>query len=53
MTLMEYEKNRIGRDDRIPYGLDLMDEIERNRRIAMWRKCADEDKMDDYNGLDI
>ncbi len=52
MALMEYEKHKIGRDDRVPYSLDLMDESERNRRIDMWRTCANEDRLDEYNGLD-
>jgi hypothetical protein len=51
MTLMEYERNRIGVDDRVPYVFDLMDEEERNRRIIMWRKHAEEDNMGEYNGL--
>jgi len=51
MTLMEYEKHKIGVDDRVPYTLDLMDEAERERRIIMWKKHADEDTMDEYNGL--
>jgi hypothetical protein len=51
MTLIEYEKHGIGRDDRVPYTLDLMDEKERQRRISMWRKLAVDDKMYEYNGL--
>jgi len=50
-ALMEYERNEIGIDDRIPYTLDLMDKKERNRRIRMWKKLAKQDKMDEYNGL--
>ena len=52
-ALMEYERNKIGVDDRIPYGLDLMDEKEREERIKLWRKCANENKINEYNGLDI
>ena len=52
ITLMEYEKNGIGIDDRVPYTLDLIDPSEQVRRVKMWRHYADEDKMDEYNGLD-
>jgi len=51
-TLMEYERNNIGVDDRIPYGLDLMDDKLREKRIKLWRKLADEGKDTEYNGLD-
>lgn len=50
-TLMEYERNSIGQDERNPYDLDLIDEDERNRRIKLWKKLASEDKLEDYNGL--
>lgn len=50
-TLMEYERHDIGVDDRIPYGLDLMDGKEREKRIQLWRKLADEGKDTEYNGL--
>jgi len=53
MTLMEYERNRLGIDDRVPYALDLMDEEERNRRIKLWRELATQGKDSQYNGLDI
>jgi hypothetical protein len=53
MTLMEYERNKIGVDDRIPYGLDLMDNEERWQRINRWVELAHEDRLDDYNGLDV
>jgi len=50
-ALMEYERNGIGQDERIPYTLDLMDEEERNRRIEMWRRLVREGKDKEYNGL--
>ena len=53
MTLMEYEKNKIGVDDRIPYGLDLMDNEEKWQRINRWVELAHEDRLDDYNGLNV
>jgi len=53
MTLMEYERNKIGIDDRVPYILDLMDEEERNKRIKRWKELASEGKESEYNGLDI
>ena len=51
MALMEYERNGIGIDDRVPYTLDLMDSKERERRIELWRKLASEGKDQEYNGL--
>jgi len=51
-ALMEYEKNGIGIDDRVPYILDLMDEQERNRRILKWKGLVREGKEKEYNGLD-
>ena len=51
MTLMEYERNKIGVDDRVPYVLDLIDEDERNRRIKMWLEHAEKDTISEYNGL--
>jgi len=51
MTLMEYERNKIGTDDRVPYALDLMDENERLRRIKLWRGLAAIGKDKEYNGL--
>lgn len=51
VTLMEYERNGIGVDDRVPYVLDFIDEGERNRRIELWKKLASEDKLEEYNGL--
>ena len=53
MALMEYERNRIGIDDRVPYVLDLMDPQKQAERIKHWKKLAGEDKINDYNGLDI
>lgn len=52
-TLMEYELNGIGVDDRIPYGLDLMNKEEQEKRIKLWRKLADEGKDTEYNGLEV
>ncbi len=52
-ALMEYERNRIGRDDRVPYTLDLMREEQRNRRIALWRKLANKNELDSYNGMNV
>jgi len=50
-ALMEYERCKVGQDDRNPYDLDLMEENERNRRIEMWKKLASEDRLKEYNGL--
>ena len=49
---MEYERNGIGTDDRVPFVLDLMDKKEKNRRLRMWDAFATigQDKL--YNGLD-
>lgn len=52
LALMEYERNGIGKDDRVPYTLDLMDEEQRRHRILIWRNLADKNKLQDYNGLD-
>jgi len=51
MALMEYERNKIGIDDRVPYVLDMMEPQEQKRRIKMWRKLASEGKESEYNGL--
>lgn len=51
-ALMMYEKYEIGKDNRTPYLLDLMDEEERNRRIEMWKKLAKEDRLKEYNGME-
>jgi len=53
IALMEYERNGIGIDDRVPYVLDMMDEGERNKRILRWRTLASNDKISEYNGLDV
>jgi len=50
-TLMVYEKNKIGVDDRCPYHLDLMDDSERLRRVELWKQLASKGKDQDYNGL--
>lgn len=52
MTLMEYERLKIGTDDRVPLALDLMDKKERNRRLRMWDKFAMMGKNKLYDGLD-
>lgn len=52
-ALMEYERCSIGQDDRNPYDLDLMDSKERDKRILKWKELAKQDKLDDYNGLEI
>jgi hypothetical protein len=46
--LMEYERNKIGIDNRVPYTLDMMDEKERERRIELWKKDTE-----NYNGLTV
>ncbi len=51
LALMEYERNSIGIDDRVPYVLDLMDKEERERRIKMWKELASQGKDQEYNGL--
>lgn len=51
MALIEYERNGIGVDDRVPYSLDLMEVGERERRIELWRKLASDGKDQEYNGL--
>jgi len=52
-ALIEYERHKIGRDNRVPYTLDLMEEAERNKRIARWKELANENKLDQYNGMDV
>lgn len=52
-ALMEYERNRIGTDDRNPYGFDLMDEEKRQKFVDHWRELADKGKEKDYNGLNV
>jgi len=51
-ALMEYERCKVGQDDRNPYDLTLMDKEEQERRIKMWKILAREDRLDEYNGLD-
>ena len=51
--LIEYERNNIGVDDRVPYTLDLMDEEEREKRIKKWKELNSQGKGTDYNGLDV
>jgi len=50
-ALMEYERCKLGQDDRNPYDLIRMDGPERNRRIDLWKKLALENKLKEYNGL--
>lgn len=52
MALMEYERNGLGIDDRVPYVLDLMDADERNKRIKRWKELASKGEDSKYNGLD-
>ena len=51
--LMEYERNKIGIDDRCPYNFDLMNESDREKYIQHWRRLADEGREKEYNGLDV
>ena len=51
LALMEYERNGIGKDNRVPYTLDLMDEEQRNNRINTWKKLASIDRLKEYNGM--
>ena len=53
IALMEYERNKVGIDDRVPYVLDLMDEDMRNKRIEQWKELARQGKESEYNGLKI
>lgn len=53
IALMSYERHGIGIDDRVPYELDLMDENERLRRIKVWKELAKQDKLKEYNGLEV
>lgn len=52
ICLMSYQKNQLGKDDRCPYDLDLMDEDMRNRRINHWKYCVTNGKADDYDGME-
>jgi hypothetical protein len=53
IALMEFERNNIGHDDRVPYIMDLLDPEEQKLRIKAWRKLADEGREEEYNGLDF
>lgn len=53
IALMLYEKYSIGEDDRNPYDLDMLSEEEQKKRIEKWVKLAIENKLEEYNGLDI
>jgi len=53
IALMLYEKYSIGQDDRNPYDLDMLPREEQRKRIEKWCKMATEDKIDNYNGLDV
>lgn len=50
-ALMEYERCSVGIDDRNPYDLELMDSIEQERRILLWKYYSSQDKLQEYNGL--
>ena len=52
-ALMMYEKYGIGRDDRNPYDLDMIGDEEQRRRIKAWKEKAIQNKLSEYNGLDI
>jgi hypothetical protein len=51
-TLMIYEKNNVGIDDRHPYMLDLLDEKESQKRVSKWKWLVKNNKAEEYNGLD-
>ena len=51
--LMEYERNKLGVDDRNPYDLSLMESEERQRRIDKWVNLAAIGNEKEYNGLDV
>ena len=53
MALMIYEKYSLGQDDRSPYDLDMMDVEEQKKRVAKWVELAQQDKIDEYNGLEV
>ena len=52
IALMCYQKNGLGKDDRCPYDLDLMDEDQRRKRIIDWKHYVTNCKDDDYNGIE-
>lgn len=53
IALMEYERNGIGIDDRVPYTLDLMNDEEKYKKIALWKELNSKGKDSEYNGLNI
>jgi len=53
IALMIYEKYSLGQDDRSPYDLDMMDVEEQKKRITKWVWLAEQDKIDEYNGLEV
>jgi hypothetical protein len=53
ICLMEYERNKLGVDDRVPFDLDMMDKEEQQKRIKKWLELARQGKSEDYNGLDV
>ncbi len=52
-TLLMFEKSSVGIDDRHPIDLDLIDKKERDARLLIWNKLMLENKLDEYNGLDV
>jgi hypothetical protein len=53
IALYEYERNKIGIDDRMPYNLELMSKEEREERIKIWRQLVNENNLESYNGNNI
>ena len=51
IALMIYEKYGIGQDDRNPYDLDMIGGEEQQKRIELWKKYANENRLSEYNGL--
>ena len=51
ICLMEYERNGLGVDDRVPYSLDMMDPKEKNRREKIWKRLAKLNRLKEFNGL--
>ena len=52
-TLLMFDKCLIGIDDRHPIDLDLIDKKERDARLCLWNKLMINDKLNEYNRLDI
>lgn len=52
-TLMLYDKYSLGRDDRCPFFLDLMDNNEQERRIKKWKLLSRENKIKEYDGFNL